>query len=111
MNKNFKNYAFVDTVQPSENWKKISQTERIELIYNQLHKYQGAETFKVEQADENGQIVIAVDKNIPANERGLYLLELEQTLKEYVDQGLHLWCEPVGDKSALRKLRGVVIKS
>lgn len=111
MKNSFKNYADIDTVQPSDTWKNISSVERLKLVSNQLQKFEGAESFKVVQADENGQIVIAIEKNIPANKRGLYLLKLEQTLKDNIDQGLHLWCEPVGDKSVLRKLRGVVIKS
>ena len=48
---------------------------------------------------------------MPANERGLFLLELEEKLKLAVDQGITVWCEPVGDKSKLRNLRGVEIKT
>ena len=59
----------------------------------------------------NGQIVIKINKSIPSNERGLFLLELEEKIKYNIDRGITIWCEPVGDKSALRKLRGVKIKS
>ena len=111
MKKTFENHAFAETIQPSDNWKNSSELERKELVNMQLQGFEGAETFRVVQADGNGQVVIAIEKSIPANERGLYLLELEQTLKDNIDQGLHLWCEPVGDKSVLRKLRGVVINT
>jgi hypothetical protein len=111
MNKNFKNYANVDTVQTHEVWQGLSESERKTLIKQQLQKFDGAENFKVIQADKNGQIIISIEKNIPANERGMYLLGLEQTLKDNIDKGLHLWCEPVGDKSKLRNLRGVVINT
>ena len=111
MRKKFENYAYVDTIRPSGDWKNSSKPERMELVRNQLKSFEGAETFEVVQADKNGQIVIAIEKIIPANKRGLYLLELEQTLKDNIDQGLHLWCEPVGDKSVLRKLRGVIINT
>jgi hypothetical protein len=30
-------------------------------------------------------------------------------LKSAVDRGITVWCEPVGDKSKLRQLRGVKI--
>ena len=32
-------------------------------------------------------------------------------LKSKIDKGLTVWCEPVGDKSVLRKLRGFEIKA
>lgn len=111
MNKKFKNYAAVETVQTDDNWKHLSKNERIGLIEDYLSNYQGAENFKVMQADANGQVVIAIEENIPADTRGLYLLDLEQSLKDNIDSGIHLWCEPVGDKSRLRKLRGVVINT
>ena len=38
-------------------------------------------------------------------------VELEEKIKYNIDRGITIWCEPVGDKSALRKLRGVKIKS
>jgi hypothetical protein len=111
MKKTFENHAYADTTQTSDKWKNNSKLERMTLVSKQLEIFEGAESFKVVQADGNGQIVIAIEKNIPANKRGLYLLELEQTLKDNIDPGLHLWCEPVGDKSVLRKLRGVVINT
>ena len=111
MNDLLKEYANADTVQPGEDWISMTRAGRMELVRNELINFKGAGSFKVIKADENGQIVISIEKGIPANERGLYLLELEQTLKNNIDQGIHLWCEPVGDKSKLRKLRGVKIKT
>jgi len=111
MNNHIKENACADTVKTGESWKRISEYDRKDLVRKQLQLYKGAESFKVIKADDNGQIIISIQRNIPANERGLYLLELEQTLKNNLDQGLHLWCEPVGDKSKLRKLRGVKIKA
>ena len=35
---------------------------------------------------------------------------LEEKLKKEIDEGLTIWLEPVGDKSKLRNLRGIVIK-
>lgn len=110
MNKLLKENANAETVQTGDGWKNIAESERKKLVKNELENFSGAETFEVIRADANGQIVISIEKGIPANERGLYLLELERTLKDNIDQGLHLWCEPVGDKSKLRKLRGVKIK-
>ena len=52
-----------------------------------------------------------IERIIPANERGLLLLDLEEKLKIEIDKGITVWCEPVGDKSKLRKLRGIEIKT
>ena len=63
--------------------------------------------FEAVQAPNNGQIVLKIERAIPANERGLLLLELEERLKSSVDKGITVWCEPIGDKSKLRNLRGI----
>lgn len=103
--------AFAETVYPGDDWISLSDGERVDLVRRRLQDFEGAETFKVVKVDASGQVVISTEKNIPANERGMYLLSLERWLKQSIDEGLHLWCEPVGDRSKLRNLRGVVIKS
>ena len=103
--------ASTETIKPSNNWKNKTRDQRISIVSPQLKKFAGAEDFVVVEADESGQIIIAIENGLPANKRGLYLLELEQYLKNNIDKGLHLWCEPVGDKSRLRNLRGVTIKT
>ena len=66
---------------------------------------------EVIEAPDNGQIVLKIENTIPANVRGIMLLELEEKLKSVLDKGISLWLEPVGDKSKLRKLRGIQINS
>ena len=39
------------------------------------------------------------------------ILELEERLKSKIDKGITVWCEPIGDKSKLRKLRGIKINT
>ena len=77
-----------------------------ELKRNLLYK-----DFEIIKAPDNGQIVLKIDKIIPAKERGLLLLELEEILKSVIDKGITVWCEPVGDKSKLRQLRGIKINT
>ena len=103
--------ASTETIKPNSNWINKTRDQRISIVSTQLKKFAGAEDFVVVEADEIGQIIIAIENGLPANKRGLYLLELEQYLKNNIDKGLHLWCEPVGDKSRLRNLRGVTIKT
>jgi hypothetical protein len=43
--------------------------------------------------------------------RGAFLLDLELLLKENIDSGVFIWCEPIGDKNSLRNLRGIEIVS
>jgi len=56
-------------------------------------------------------VVLRIEHTTPSNTRGLLLLDLESKLKASIDKGLTIWLEPVGDKSKLRNLRGVTIKS
>tara|TARA_B100000945_G_C20030897_1_gene434416 strand:+ start:83 stop:409 length:327 start_codon:yes stop_codon:yes gene_type:complete len=105
------NYSTQTTPTTTKNWTDRSVEERIKLISNELKKNKLYENFEPIKAPDNGQVVIRVEKIIPANERGLLLLELEQKLKSNIDVGITIWCEPVGDKSKLRKLRGIQINS
>ena len=107
MKKNFSNSTTPTT---SQDWKQKSEENRIELVSKELKKNILYKDFEVIKAPDNGQIVLKIERIIPANERGLLLLELEGMLKSVVDKGITVWCEPVGDKSKLRQLRGVKIK-
>ena len=62
-------------------------------------------------AFDNGQVMFKIEKLINANKRGLLLLDLEGNIEKKIDKGVTFGCEPVGDKSVLRKLRGVTIDS
>jgi len=103
--KNF--FTTEQTPLPSESWKNNTEEKRIELITTELKKNTLYKEFEVTSAPFNGQIVLKIERAIPANERGLFLLELEENLKSSVDRGITVWCEPVGDKSKLRNLRGI----
>ena len=84
--------------------------KRIELISEELKK-KNLEKFEVFEVPDNGNIVLKVLEPIPSNIRGMLLLDLEDQLKSNIDKGLTAWLEPVGDKSKLRNLRGIVFKS
>jgi hypothetical protein len=106
MKKNFSNSITPST---SQDWKQKSEENRIELVSKELKKNILYKNFEVIKAPDNGQIVFKIEQTIPANKRGLLLLELEEMLKSAVDKGITIWCEPVGDKSKLRQMRGVKI--
>jgi len=52
-----------------------------------------------------------IERSISASIRGTMLLDLEQVLKNSIDKGITVWLVPVGDKSKLRNLRGIQIKT
>ena len=104
-----KNFASVATPKSSQGWKKKTEKNRIEIITKELKKNILFKNFSVIRVPDDGQIVLKINQVIPANERGLLLLKLEEILKSTVDRGITVWCEPVGDKSKLRQLRGVKI--
>lgn len=102
--------AFAKTPLVSEEWKRKSNLERIALVENFFKKNQYID-YKVVRVEIDGHVILKVEKNIPAHERGLLFLNLEQKMKDQIDKGITIWLEPVGDKSKLRNLRGINIKS
>ena len=106
-----KNFSNLTTQITSQDWKRESEENRIKSVSKEIKKNILYKDFEVIKAPDNGQIVLKIERIIPANERGLLLLELEGMLKSVVDKGITVWCEPVGDKSKLRQLRGVKINA
>ena len=102
-----KNFSNQETPKPGEKWKRLSKDSRIEMIAKELKKNELYSGFEVVKAPDNGQIVLKIERALPANERGILLLELEEKLKSALDKGISVWLEPVGDKSKLRNLRGI----
>lgn len=105
------NFSEIKSPMPNENWKKKSEKDRIEKISNVLKSNALYKDFIIIKALDNGQVIIRIDHLIAANKRGVLLLDLETVLKKTIDQGITIWCEPVGDKSKLRQLRGVTINT
>ncbi len=106
-----KNYADIKTPTTSETWIKFDNQSRIDLVMCEIKKINSYQDFEIISVPDNGQIVFKIERSIPSNKRGLLLLQLEEILKSSIDQGITVWCEPVGDKSKLRNLRGITINS
>jgi len=105
------NFSKSKTPTTGKNWITKSETERKIIIIDELKKSDLYKDFEILKVPDNGQIVLKIDRIIPADSRGLLLLELEEKLKSKIDKGITVWCEPIGDKSKLRKLRGIKIKT
>ena len=59
----------------------------------------------------DGQVIVNLLESLSADKRGPLLLDLEELLKGSVDPGLVVWLESLGDRSSLRNLRGIEVKS
>ena len=103
--------SLLDSPEVSENWKSLNEKDRIEKIKKFLTQNINNIQYDVIKASADGQVTIKINQSIPASKRGLILLEIEEKMKEKLDKGLTLWLEPIGDKSKLRNLRGINIKS
>jgi len=104
-----KTNALLSSPTTSDKWKKKSKKDRIQIVKDQISKY-NLNYIEVVNTEEDGQVILKIEKQISAGERGLILLDLEEKLKKELDEGITVWLEPVGDKSKLRNLRGIEIK-
>ncbi len=106
-----KEFSYEDSPKTGQAWINSSEDYRRKLISKILINNTKYEDFEIIRAESNGNVILRTEKSIQASERGVLLLDLEQILKDKVDQGITIWLEPVGDKSKLRNLRGIEIKS
>ena len=105
-----KSVASKDSPTPLAKWVTHSDQKKKELIRSEILNSKLLDEFEVISTDTNGNIILKIEKSIPAKERGILLLNVEKILKEKIDEALVIWLEPVGDKSKLRNLRGIEIK-
>lgn len=105
-----KKFATAETPIPGNDWLNSSEDERKNLIKSKLKETKEFEDFEVIEAKNNGNVTLRIERNIPPNIRGPLLLDLESSLKNAIEKSITIWLEPVGDKSKLRKLRGIEIK-
>ena len=106
-----KKFSYEDSPKTDKAWIESSEDYRKELISKVLINNKKFDGFEIIRAESNGNVILKTEKSIQASIRGILLLDLEQNLKDKVDQGITIWLEPVGDKSKLRNLRGIEIKS
>ena len=112
MNSFIKNkFSFEETPQTGKEWNDLNEEDRKKLVFNTISANPLYNTFEITKAEPNGNVIFKIETVIKASERGTLLLDLEQLLKNEIDQGITIWLEPVGDKSKLRNLRGIEIKS
>ena len=97
--------------QKSESWKNLSLDEKKKLVQNEISSDKKTKSFEIFKIDNDEKVILKINESISASIRGMLLLDLEEKLKKNIDQALTIWLEPVGDKSKLRNLRGIKMKS
>lgn len=104
-------YADTPTPAVGKEWTELSELLREIKVAGALIKGDFNKVVSVHEVLDSGHIILSLTKPLPANIRGVLLLNIEKYLKEHIDQGLTVWLDPQGDKSSLRNLRGIEIKS
>jgi hypothetical protein len=106
-------YANADTPTPGQAWGKLSDDERLVLINDAVSAKMVSlcEILVAVEAKLDGQVIVKLLKPLSADKRGPLLLDFEGFLKKSIDPGLVVWLEPFGDRSSLRNLRGIEVKS
>jgi len=106
----FLNYSNEETPKVSQEWKNKDQDSRREVLEGFISVYEKFKLIEVLHCSDHGYIEVRLLENISVSERGLFLIDFEENIKFNIDQGLTVWCEPIGDKNSLRNLRGIQIK-
>ncbi len=102
-------YASSPTPLVSSNWKKLNSSARLKKIKDVIKGTLFEEFVTPTRALDDGQIYFNQNQPIPVSSRGAFFLDLENLLKNSIDLGIVVWCEPIGDKNSLRNLRGIEI--
>ena len=105
------NESKVDSPKPSDLWLESDSEARLKLVEQVRNLYSKFHLIKATRAMSNGDVFVELIEAIPPQIRGTLLLDLEVELKVQIDASLVVWCEPLGDKSTLRNLRGIEIRT
>jgi len=107
-----KHYADVPTPAPGVAWTALNERQRVDRVLSKLlaSPVQFLAQIEVVTAKADGQVIVRMKQSLPASQRGPFLLDLEDYLRN-IDQALVVWLEPLGDKNSLRNLRGIEVKA
>ena len=103
--------ASIPTPQVDTEWINKDNLVRLDQINKILEGTRFEEFVSPTRTFADGQIYFTFKKQISSSLRGIFLLDLELMLKDKINSGIVIWCEPIGDKNSLRNLRGIEIIS
>lgn len=108
-----KHYADVQTPVPGSFWMGLDKRQRLDKVIQALEGSPREFITRVQviAAKEDGQVTIHMSESLPTDQRGPFLLDLEEFLKETIDPAITVWLEPLGDRNSLRNLRGIEVKA
>jgi hypothetical protein len=101
----------VDTPTPEKSWLELKDSHRISLINDVIARLNNSNKITCTRALSSGEVYLKILESIPVSERLDYFLDLELELKKLIDDAIFVSCEPLGDKSSLRNLRGIQVKT
>ena len=108
-------FSDVSSPVPTDDWQSLTIGERIDFINKSIQDFSLSIDIDIDvvvvEANKGGQISVIINDKLSADERGPLLLGIEEFLKLNVDNGITVWHAPIGDKSSLRKLRGIEVLS
>jgi len=104
-------YFSENTPTPGKIWLNLKESERILLVNDLIIKLNLSSQILCTRALSSGEVYLRILESIPVAQRLDFFLDLEIELKTIIDEALFLSCEPLGDKSSLRNLRGIKVKS
>lgn len=102
-------YAWMETPKPGARWLSWSPESRSTEVQNVLAQDNRYSFLEVSRALDDGSVFFFSDARLTASTRGALLLGAEGLLKQVIDAGISVWIEPMDDKNALRRLRGVTL--
>jgi hypothetical protein len=104
-------FASSPTPKVGSAWVSCDNESRLNQINKVLEGTDFVEFITPTRALDDGQVYFSFKKQISSSIRGVFLLDLEILIKNRIDTGILIWCEPIGDKNSLRNLRGIEIIS
>jgi hypothetical protein len=104
-------YFEVDTPSPEKSWLELKDLQRILLINNVIAQLNKSSKVTCTRALSSGEVYLKILESIAVSERLDFFLDLELELKKSIDNAIFVSCEPLGDKSSLRNLRGIQVKT
>lgn len=102
--------ADTDSPTVSDSYRLLSLESRREIVTNAIPPSYREYVLEVVECHDDGSVYIS-SAPLAVSQRGPILLELESHLKSKIDPAITVWLSPLGDRSALRKLRGVTINT
>ena len=90
-------------------WELSSEDERL-IGIAQCLEWEDADV-KVIKVTDDATVVLELQQELTAKDRGTFLLDIEAALKRDVEEAITVYLQPKGDRNALRRLRGIEVKN